>query len=157
MMDLLFPDGQSNTAGVYLLRFGLLATISSMPYPSGGSVTGSISFQDGSRWYNVYGSDYSKTYDEERQLTDNGPVYTVTVGCFFPGDSAAVRSQLDWMGFHRFLLECEDNEGLLRRIGSPQEGLTFAYTYSSGNQPGDRRGYTLKWTGQFSAIPPVVS
>lgn len=156
MTDLLF-DGQPNYAGNYLIRCAAVAFVKSLPpVVTPGSVSGSLVFHTGFSWQNVYGTEETKEYEEKPDETDDGTIWNVQISCFLPGDSAQLRFTLDQMVRHRFIVECEDNVGLRRRVGTKVENLSFAYSFGVDPQMSGRRGYKLSWSGKLTSPPPIV-
>ncbi|OIN59797.1 hypothetical protein [Arsenicibacter rosenii] len=148
MNDLNFTPGSANTGGVFLLRFAPLDSIT--------AIGTEVTFAAGARWLSCYGSEGSLSWEEQQKDTDNGPVWELSVQAFLPGDSAAIRARLAAMTTRRFVLECEDNEGLVRRAGAVGAGLTFSYSFSPGANPGERRGNRITFAGQLTAPPDLI-
>jgi len=159
MMDLNYAGGD-NPAGIYLIRCVPVVGVKSLPTPATGGpmeVAGPPVFHPGYAWLQLYGTEGTKTYAEEEEETDNGPIWSVSVGLFLPNDSSLVRSNLSQMARHRYILECQDNSGQWRRLGTQVESLQLKYKFSIGAQVSDRRGATLTFSGTLTQIPPMVT
>lgn len=150
MTDLLFTPS-NNIGGSLLLKFAPVAGIQAMSAPAT-----SVQFRTGYRWYAAYGTPGTKGFEEDEEETDNGPVWTVRLTAFLPGDSAERRQALAEMVRHRFVVEVEDNAGLRRRVGSLAEPLQFSYKFTTGEQTADRRGATLTFRGSLTRPALVV-
>lgn len=150
MQDLFYPAGQNNVGGLFQIWFVPIVGIASM---SGVNVT----FRAGYDWLTCYGTEGSKGYTEEEEDSDQGPVFTITIEGFLPGDTLDRRRSLAEMVRHRFLINMIDNSGLVRRAGTLTEGLQLKYKFATGQLPGDRRGATLTFFGQLSVPPPVIN
>jgi hypothetical protein len=159
MTDLHYVGG-NNPAGTYLIRCAPVVGLLSLPTPATGGplvVVGPPTFHPGYRWYQLYGTEGTKDYDEDQQNTDNGDIWSVSVQLFLPGDSAQERATLMEMVRHRFIVECQDNAGTWRRLGTKTENLKLTYKFGIDPQMGGRRGATLKFTGELTQCPPIVS
>lgn len=158
MTDLTFGGG-NNIGGQYLLRCIPVVGVANLPIPAtaGPISAGAITLKSGFSWINIYGSEQTKSYNEEQAETDNGPLWSVSTSLFLPGDSAQQRTTLQQMSRHRFIVECLDNVGLWRRLGTPVEGLSFAYKFAVGAAAADKRGAVLTFSGTLTQIPPIIT
>lgn len=157
MTDLLFSTGVNNLGGNFLIRFVPVAGIASMLPPATSGPSTQPTFKTGFRWFLCYGTEGSKTIDEQQSDSDQAPVWTVQVATFLPGDSAEVRQTLAELVRHRFVLEVEDNVGVIRRIGKPAENLSLSYGFKTGGALGDRKGAVLTFSGQLTSPIPIVT
>lgn len=150
MTDLTF-EGGNNIGGNALLRFAPVAGIASLASP-----VAVPTFRAGFRWFDCYGTQGSKDVDENEEETDNGPVWSVKVSLFLPGDSAVRRLALADLVRHRFLLEVEDNVGLRRRIGTLSEPMQLSYNFKTGGPMAERRGAGLTFRGNLTAPAGIL-
>lgn len=141
----------NNIGGNYLVR--VVPAIGTTPNLAPGAP---ITFREGFRWYFIYGTDQTKLYDEKQSISDNGPYWELTIGLFVPGDAADRRKQLAEMVRYRYILQCEDNTGLLRQIGTFEQPLELTYEFSTGKSVGDLRGYMLSFKGTLSEAPRIL-
>ena len=150
MTELVYSYGNS-VGGIRQIRCAPVAGIESS------TAAGALSFLTGYGWISLYGTDFTKSYSEESERTDNGDLWTVSTGLFFPGDSADVRALIAQLkAFDRYLIGCQDNHGLWRRLGSVVESLTMSYKFGIGPNVGDRRGYTISFAGTLTSCPPIL-
>ncbi|QIP16802.1 hypothetical protein G8759_31255 [Spirosoma aureum] len=159
MTDLLF-DGANNPAGNFLVRFVPVVGVAILPTPApsgpnAGSI-GSPTFVTGYRWFTAYGTDETKSIEEEQKLDDNGSVWAIAIQAWLPGDSAQRRLQLAEMVRHRFLVAVEDNIGLVRVFGTKVESLQFTYRFQVDKQMGGRRGYLISFSGSSTSPAPIL-
>lgn len=131
--------------------------IQALPTPATGAPTPVPTFRAGYRWFSCYGTEGTKNYQEQENIDDNGPLWSVSFSLFLPGDDADRRRALADMARHRFVLEVEDNTGLRRRIGTLTETLEFTISFGIDAAMGGRRGYTLSFKGTFTDAPPIIS
>lgn len=158
MTDLLFAGG-NNIAGLFKIRCAPVAGILTLPLPAPAGpiqVSTGPTFAQGYAWYTIYGTEGTKDYSEEQQMTDNGPVWAVKLSLFLPGDSADNRGSLLEMTHHRFVVECQDNLGLWRRVGTKEQNLELSYRFGTDAAAGGRRGNWLTFSGQLTAPAPFV-
>ena len=150
MADLVYNYG-NNIGGILQIRCAPVAGILTAPS------TGALSFQNGFGWVGVYGTDFTKSYSEESERTDNGDLWTVSTSLFYLGDSADVRALIAQLkGFDRYIVECQDGLGLWRRVGTLVESLALTYKFGIGPNIGDRRGYTISFAGTLTTCPPIL-
>ncbi|GAB3958218.1 hypothetical protein GCM10028805_52120 [Spirosoma harenae] len=158
MTDLLFAGG-NNTAGLFQVRCAPVVGFSTFPLPAPSGpiqINSNPTFSEGFAWYTIYGTEGTKDYQEEQQNTENGPVWAVKFSLFLPGDSAALRGSLSEMVHHRFVIEVQDNVGIWRRIGTPEQNLELSYQFAINAAAGGRRGYVVAFSGQMTNPPPYV-
>lgn len=157
MTDLTFDNG-NNIGGTFLIRCVPIVGVSALPSPNSSLVvSGPPTFVTGYRWFDIYGTQNSKSYSEEEEEDSNGCVWDVSVGLFLPGDSPTIRASLAEMAAHRFIVECQDNCDVWRRLGTKIEHLQMKYKFSAGTSAGDRRGATISFSGQLTSAPPIVT
>ncbi|MCX6216473.1 hypothetical protein [Spirosoma sp.] len=158
MTDMTFAGG-NNIAGGYKLRCVPVVGVQSLPTPatSGPMNAPPLTLKSGFTWINIYGTEQTKDYNEGESETDNGPLWAVSTSLFLPGDSADQRRTLLQMSRHTFIVECQDNVGLWRRLGTLTEGLSFAYKFTIDAQAGGQRGALLTFSGNLTQIPPLLT
>jgi hypothetical protein len=153
MTGLSFAGG-NNIGGNFLIRFAQVVGIQAVPTPATG---GPVTFYPNWGWREVYGTEGKKTYDENQTKPDDGSLWEITITCFLAGDTKENRQLLGELVNHRFVVEIEDNVGLLRRVGNKTENLELTYKQSNGSAPSDPRGYLLTFKGEMTSIPPIIN
>lgn len=158
MTDLLFAGGD-NHAGQHHIRCVPVVGVETAPTPAttGPITAGALTFFEGWSWINLYGTFQTKSYSEDESLTDNGPLWAVSASLFLPGDSAEQRATLQTMSPHRFIVECQDNHGIWRRLGTRTEPLSFSYKFGIAANLGGQRGATLSFAGNLTRVPPLIN
>lgn len=141
----------NNVGGNYSLR--VVPAIGTTPNLAPGAP---ITFRDGFRWYYIYGTDQTKLYAEKQSGSDNGPYWELTIELFVPGDDADRRRLIAEMVRYRFILQCEDNNGLLRQVGTYEQPLELTSQFTTGKTVGDQRGYMLSFKGTLSDAPAIL-
>lgn len=157
MNDFPFVNGLSNPGGLQLVEYTSIAAVATFPSVNDGVITTAPTFVAGQRWYSVYGSMSKKGFDEGEEETANGMIWEPEVNIFYPYDHQSVRSLVARMNFHQFILRLTDQNGFRRLVGTPWQGLTFSYQFSTGQNMGGTRGYALRWKGLLTAIPPTYT
>ncbi len=159
MNDFPFLTGISNQAGLQLVEYTPVASVSSFPSIANGVISSALTFAAGARWYSVYGSMSKKGYDEGGKETEHGFLYSPEIQLFYPGDTIATRQLLKLMEapFHRYLLRLTDHNGFKRLVGTPWQGLTFGYEFTTDDNMGGARGYRLTWAGSLTEKPAVYT
>lgn len=156
MTDLLYAGGD-NPGGLFSIRFVPVVGVQSLPLPAAGTVASPPTFRTGYGWLKAYGTVFTADFDEADTVTDNGHTYSISLELFLPGDSAQRRAQLSTMTAHRFIVEFDDNTGLVRRVGTIVESLQLTTKFSSGKQLADKRGHTLTFSGVLTSPAPIVT
>lgn len=88
----------------------------------------------------------SGQWSEDQQQADQGNYYKINISIFLPGDSLAIRAELDAMKQHVFLTRLRRNKMTLL-VGKPEQPLICSSQYDSGTSPADRRGHRISFTG----------
>ena len=159
MTDLLYAGG-NNIAGLFLVRCAPVAGILTLPLPAPAGpllVTGAPTFRNGFQFYSLYGTEGTKDYEENQEMTDNGSTWTLKAGLFLPSDSAETRTSLEQMSRHRFVVECQDNTGLWRRLGNQEQSLALSYAFAINAAAGGQRGYKLTFNGVMTRPPAFLN
>lgn len=156
MTDLVYAGG-NNVAGNHLIRCAPVVGLLTLPTAGDGVVSGQPTFLPGYNWVFLYGTEGTKTYSESCEESDNGDIWTVSAGLFYPGDSAEVRRSLaNLKSLLRFVVDVQDKHGVWRRLGTLTEYFSLEYRFAIGAQIGDRRGYTLTFSGIMTTCPPIL-
>lgn len=106
----------------------------------------------GATWYTLPYAQGSGAFVEDQNDDAQAVTYKVTVSAFLPGDSAAMRGELNRMRNRRFIVRLT-RTGQVLIIGMPEYPLKFESTFNSGNDGGDNRGHRVS----FSGISPIKS
>ena len=151
MSDIEFSP-QNNPGGVCLLSLVPAFGVDFDPASATSGVLDSatVTFQNGYRWFGLYGTEGTKQFSEPGKVDDNGPYYEPTVRCFVPGDALQHRQQIaDWLYHWPFLLLIEDNAGSKRIVGTVAQPMRLTQVqYDTTDSFGGRRGTLLTFTGQ---------
>lgn len=135
--------------GIVQMQFIPRAAIASMGVPSGLNFTGPLTLKAGWRWFTVEMMDKTNFYNEEFRETQNGALYDITVGGFYPKDDLATLELLEKMSLYYYLVRAMDFEGRWRLIGNPRETLKMTKRSYSSTTPDTRVGFMIEFTGSF--------
>ena len=145
--------GKWNPGGGRWLEIVPLAYVSTYARPSLTS-TPTITLLAGKDWTRIYCSPETLQYRVSREITANGPLYTVEIKGFSPDDSPTKADALDRLFTEeRFLVRFCDNSGLIRVAGSPVEYLSLGDEFSTDVTVGGSRGYSLDLKGTLTQRP----
>jgi hypothetical protein len=97
-------------------------------------------------WYAMPYVQGTGNWTEEQQENEQGQYFRSVISVFLPSDSGAVRSELEAMKRHRFVLKVtRGTESWL--IGTPENPLRFTSSYDTGSEGGDSRGHRCSFSG----------
>lgn len=94
------------------------------------------------------------SWSEDADADLQGDLFKVALSVFLPGDSAAVRSELNRMQRRRFLVRLTGRDGRLLLLGTPEQPLRIDTKFESGPQGGDTRGHRIRFSGESLAKSP---
>ena len=152
--DIDFCTAAAGTAGVGVLEYAALDTVeldtfeptTDAAYLHRRTVFG--------MWYVLPFVVGTGAYTEELQPNPQGATYRVSVSVFLPGDSPAIRAELNSMRHRRFLLRMKGRDGQVLLIGTPEQPLRFDSRFSSGPQGSDQRGHQCRFEGNALTQSP---
>lgn len=148
----------NNLGGLFLIEFATKDSFLNIPLPSeDNTINGPVDFKNGNTWLTIESSVNGREFNEPVENTDNGPVYKISVKCFYRGIDPAVTHQLHLMNLSQFIIRVKDTNNQVRLIGNQLELLNFRYEFQTGDNPGILKGYKLEFYGDFSAPPPFYS
>jgi hypothetical protein len=139
-----------NPASVLKLSFTPLGAVVGWPEPIGGQFSSALTFVNGWRWFDIYGTPQTISFHEEIKKDRGRVYYEVDAAAFLPGDSAAFRAQLQWMAYTKFYVKVKDQLGLMRVAGRPGQGLDLFGDFNNEAEMGGKRGYNIRFVGKVS-------
>ncbi len=109
-----------------------------------------INVAGGAQWFTAYITQGTLFYKEDKNKTVHGNPYNRSLVGFVPKDTEELAELFDEMGDVRFLIDCLDNNGKRKLVGSLDSPLVFASLMSSGEAPEGRNGHQLTFSGNAS-------
>lgn len=107
-------------------------------------------------WLTLYATVNTKTYSESEEPDSNGSRYNVKVSGFYPGDSQAIRTRLEYMRWHRWIVRAVDNMGVRRQAGDELSGLQFLSSFQIDATMSGDRGFRFEYSGDLAVRPMVL-
>jgi hypothetical protein len=104
-----------------------------------------------------YFTPYTANYTESEELDRGTNTWSVKVECFQPKndeDDIYAAIQLERK---RFIIDCTDNDGRRRLVGTKDQPLRLAQRYQLGIKPGEPKGTVFVFEGRLSKRPPFYS
>lgn len=111
-----------------------------------------VQFDDG-EWLMLPHAPGTADMEEKIDPDAQGPLYRVSVSARIGGDSADIRTELNNMKQHRYLLRVTRRDGTVLLVGTPEQPLTFDSRFESGSEGGDFRGHRCA----FEGVSPILS
>ncbi|MEZ0485420.1 hypothetical protein [Fibrella aquatica] len=112
--------------------------------------TGGVELREGYDWQDFYVTPGTLGYIDQVSQTDNGALHQISVQGFAPNDAPTYSDVLARLtGIPLLIRFREYADSTWRQVGSLTTGMTLTYTYESGSDVPDSRGYTLKLAGDF--------
>ncbi len=94
---------------------------------------------------------------EEQDDNVQGDRYGVDLSVFLPGDSADIRSELNRMRQHRYLLRITGRDSRTLLVGTPEQPMRFESRFETGPQAGDQRGHRCRFRGvSLTKLPDYI-
>lgn len=144
-----------NIGGVYLLKFIPKTDVSSIPATINGKVCEPVILNSGARWYEFYGTEGTKSLKEDQQPSEHGDYFKLKLAGSTPKIRTDVSDIFNEMKDQEFIIDCTDNNGNRRLLGTINEPLRFQFTSDTGNGAANKNAYTFEFYGDVSKVPPT--
>jgi hypothetical protein len=144
-----------NLGGVYLLRFIPKTDVSSIALPIKGRVCEPVVLNAGACWYEFYGTEGTKNLKEDQQPSEHGDFFKLKLSGSTPKIRTSISDTLNEMKDKEFIIDCIDNNGHRRLLGTINEPLRFQFTSDTGNSAPNKNAYTFEFYGDVSKSPPT--
>ncbi|SEI39588.1 hypothetical protein SAMN05216327_101210 [Dyadobacter sp. SG02] len=109
------------------------------------------------RWYKIAMYRNSLTYSQPTEMTAQGSLTQVSVGCLVVNDSQELADQLQAMGEMRFVLRVSHYDGKSRIVGTPEEFVQLTATSFDPEHISGAQGYKLSFAGSFVTRPALIN
>ncbi|WP_276496705.1 hypothetical protein [Pontibacter litorisediminis] len=114
----------------------------------GTSITGDLQLTPGTLFNFIDATQFTPDFDQQDDDDVNGISYSHNFSGFVAGDTPELAAALLSMKGRHFVLLYRDFDEQLKLIGDREHHLVFDYRLSSGNNPGDRKGYKFSFKGK---------
>jgi hypothetical protein len=149
-----FCTAAAGTSGVGMLEYAALDAVELDSYEPTTDATYLHRRTLSATWHTLPFVVGTGAYTEAAAPNPQGTTYRVAVSVFLPGDSPAVRAELNSMRHRRYMLRMKNRDGQLLLIGTPEQPLRFESRFTSGPQGGDQRGYECRFEGNTLTKSP---
>lgn len=149
-----FPvNPNQNIAGIAAFKFAPYYFISSIPSPANKVISQAVAFKAGYGFFIGQSTQDHLNFSENPSNDVNGTSYNWLISGFTPGDSDILADLFEEMEQQRHLVLVTDQLNRLRLVGIDAP-LIFTAKYSSGNTPGDAKGYAWQFAGSSMLRAP---
>lgn len=155
LSDLSFHEGD-NMGGVQAFRLAPSRYFSLLPFPIQGVIMDEPTFTGAFDWLQGYATVDSAEFRESCDWSESGPRWRSTFSCFVPGDSIAQRQNIEALARELLVLDCQDSNGLWRRMGDMHNRCRMEHRYTTGRGAANLNGYELTFTLQGPDPCPVL-
>ena len=157
MKDFELPEMPEIMGGNSGFEFSPVQLVSSIPQAIDGLVTTAIPMVGSTTFMDGYATANTLSYNEASEQTRAGTIYKVSVKGFYPKASAAMISLFAEMVRQKFILLVTEISGEKLIFGNKNEPLSFNFSKSSKNAPGERSGYDFEFSGTLTSPAPYYS
>ena len=146
---------EDNLGGVYFFRFIPKTDVSSISEPINGKVCEPVALIPGARWFDFYGTEGTKSLKEDQQQSDQGDYFRIKLSGSTPKVRTDVSNTLFDMKDQEFIVDCIDNNGHRKLLGTIKEPLRFSFVSDTGNAAQNKNAYAFEFTADLSKLSPT--
>ena len=151
-----FPKSPNDSiAGLASFLFVEAEGISSIPVPVLSKITLPVTLKIGYSWKTGYSAIDSLEYSEPTKKTDDG-IYHIPLLRGFVPDQESMLQLLAEMQYRWFIVQCTDNDGLKRLVGTQEHPLFFSSDFETQTVSG-QKGHIFKFSGVLKRKAPIYS
>lgn len=155
MKDFEVPDLMEAMGGNSGFEFSPVQLVSAIPQAVDGVVTSAITMVGDAVFLDGYSTPGTLSYSEVSEETRAGIIYRVSVKGFYPKAPASMISLFGEMVRQKYILLVSEISGEKLIFGNKNEPLSFVFSKSSKNAPGERSGYDFEFSGITTTPAPV--
>jgi len=157
MNDFSLPEMPEAMGGNSGFEFSPVQLVSSIPQAIDGLVSTAIPMVGSAVFFDGYSTPNTLSYTEASEQTRAGMLYKISVKGFYPKASAAMISLFAEMVRQKFILLVTEISGEKLIFGNKNEPLSFNFSKSSKNAPGERSGYDFEFSGTLTTAAPYYA
>lgn len=157
MQDFEVPEMIEAMGGNSGFEFSPVQYVASIPQAIDGIVSSPVSMVGSATFLEGYSTPGSLSASIATGQTRAGTVYDISVKGFYPKASAAMIFMFYEMARQKFILIVSDISGEKMIYGNKNEPLSFVFSKSSKNVPGERSGYDFEFSGKVTEPVPLYS
>lgn len=137
-----------NIGGVNSFKFIEAKHIVSMHQPLGGAIHTAPQLAAGSAWREAYCTLGTMYLKEESQKSEHGTYHNKEFGGIVPKDRPEVLELLDFLKDEKFVIDCIDNNGQRKLVGTPDEPLSLETGHDTKPDVSGRNEYKIVFKGE---------
>lgn len=153
--DFEVPEMIERMGGNSGFEFSPFQLVNSIPQAFEGKVIDDITMVGGNIFRQGYATPGTLSYSETPEETMAGIIYKLSVKGFYPKASAAMIALFAEIIRQKHILIVSEISGEKMIFGNKNEPLSFIYSKSSKNTPGERSGYDFEFSGIVTQPSPV--
>jgi len=157
MKDFEVPEMMEAMGGNSGFEFSPVQSVSSIPQAIEGVVTSFITMAGSEVFMDGYATPGTLSYAEVSEATRAGIIFKLSVKGFYPKAPASMISLFSEMVRQKFILLVSEISGEKLIFGNKKEPLSFNFSKSSKNAPGERSGYDFEFSGIVTSPSPYYS
>ena len=147
---------QENTSGSLKLEFTRIENLRDYLFIANGVIPNSIALHEGAELYTWEFFDGQLSFDFSEKQNNDSSFYASTVKGYIPMDKPEIKSSLEFMVNHRYLVIEVDNNGYRTVLGDVNRGCLFTFKTKHGNAT-QRNQYEFKFTYNSLQAPPSIN
>lgn len=144
-----------NLGGLYHFRFIPKNDVNSIPVAISGKICEPVELKSGARWFDFYATEGTQSFNEDQQTNDHGNYFKLKLSGSTPKIRTEVSDIFNEMKDQEFIIDCTDNNGNRRLIGTINEPLRFSFKSDTGNGAQNKNAYSFEFYGDVSKVPPT--
>jgi hypothetical protein len=157
MKDFEIPEMLESMGGNSGFEFSPVQLIASIPQAIDGIVSSPVVMAGSATLLDGYATPGTLLTSILTEQTRAGIIFNISVKGFYPKASAAMILLFAEMVSQKFILIVSDISGEKVIFGNKNEPLSFNFSKSSKNAPGERSGYDFEFSGKVTQPIPVYS
>lgn len=150
-------ENTDNLGGVNTLKFIPVAGVASIAPVLGGAIHTGVVLNDNYAWYELPFTLETMGFKDEGQPSENGTFYNKQIVGIVPKHNAEKINFLSNTDNVKFIVDCLDNNGIRRLVGTVAEPLILIVSADTKTSVAGRNEYLLTFTGSGTALSPVYN
>lgn len=146
---------EDNIGGVYLFRIVLSSDVIGIAERFNGKVCEPVTLKAGARWYDFYGTEGTMDLKEDQQENDHGSYFKIKLVASVPKIRTSIDETFEDMKNKKFIVDCIDNNGHRKLLGTISEPLQFKYSAGTGVGAPNKNGYSVEFYGDVVKNSPT--
>lgn len=143
-----------NLGGLNHIRFVPARLVNSISPVYNGAIHLAVELKANAAWYELPYSIETLGFKDEQQESEHGAYYTKQITAIVPQHNDEKNNFLSVMDNERFIVDCLDNNGKRRLVGTIAEPMQLKKMADTKNNVAGRNEYQLTFTGTGTQLSP---